>query len=207
MVMLSEGHQMPAHSQDCGWHALYTRHQHEKLVARVLMNRDFNVFLPLYSTVHQWKDRAKTVILPLFPCYLFVRGGLDRRLDILKTPGVHGFVGAAGQPAVIPKEEVEAVRRVVERSIRVEPHPFLRCGDGVRVTRGPLAGIEGILVRKKNLFRLVLSVELLGKSVAVEVDVSMVERMTGRSVAVSGLPHTPTVPTRSWEGVGYEWAC
>ncbi len=189
---------------DSCWYALYTRYQHERLVARVLSNKDINVFLPLYSTVHQWKDRAKTVILPLFPCYLFVCGGLDRRLDILNTPGVHGFVGAAGKPAVIPKEEVEAVRRVVERNIRVEPHPFLRCGDAVRVKWGPLAGIEGILVRKKNLFRLVLRVELLEKFVAVEVDVSMVERRTSPRVAVSGLSHTPSVPTRSWENVGYE---
>lgn len=158
------------------WYALHTRHQHEKNVARLLASREFNVFLPLYGTVHRWKDRNKQLSLPLFPCYVFIQGGMDHRRDIVTTPGVHGFVGCAGRPAPIPEEEIAAVRQVVEEELRVEPHPFLRCGDWVRVRTGPLSGVEGILIRKKNLFRLVLCVTLLERSVAVEVDVSMVER-------------------------------
>ena len=167
---------------DCSWHALYARHQHERVAADILSRKGFEVFLPMYSAVHRWKDRNKELSLPLFPCYFFVRGGLDRWLDVMRTPGVHHGVGWGGQVAVIPEEEIQAVRRMVESSLMVEPHPFLRCGDQVRVKSGPLEGIEGILLRKKNLFRLVLCVEMLQKAVAVEVDISMVERVARHDV-------------------------
>ena len=159
------------------WHALYTRHQHEKVVAQALSGKGFEVFLPQYRTVHRWKDRQKELLLPLFPNYVFVRGGLDRMLSLVTTPGIHSLVSWGGRPADIPSEEIEAVRRLVESSFQVEPHPFLKCGDRVRIKSGPLEGIEGILVRKTRGFRLVLSVEMLSKSAAVEVDVSMVERL------------------------------
>jgi transcription antitermination factor NusG len=181
-------------STGCGpqsaWHALYTCFQHEKVVARILSNKRFEVFLPLYSAAHQWKDRVKRLTLPLFPCYVFVRGGLARHLDIVSTPGVCDFVGISGKPSDIPESEIETVRRVIDKSLRVEPHPFLNRGDRVRVKSGPLEGIEGTLVRKKNSFRLVLSVELLQKSVAVELDVAVVERAPARnpSVALRGMP-------------------
>jgi transcription antitermination factor NusG len=159
------------------WHALYTRHQHEKVVARALSGKGFEVFLPQYRTVHRWKDRQRELLLPLFPNYVFIRGGLDRMLILVTTPGIHSLVSWGGRPADIPSEEIEAVRRLVESSLQVEPHPFLKCGDRVRIKSGPLEGIEGILVRKTRGFRLVLSVEMLSKSAAVEVDVSMVERL------------------------------
>src|SRR5712691_10527215 len=111
------------------WHALYTRHQHEKTVARILSNKGHEVFLPLYGVAHRWQDRTKQLWLPLFPCYVFLRGGLDRRLQILSTPGVYTIVGWTGRPAAIPEVEIEAVRQVIESSFRMEPHPFLRCGD------------------------------------------------------------------------------
>lgn len=165
-----------------GWYALHTRYQHEKVVAQILAHKQFDVFLPQYTAIHHWKDRDRRLSLPLFPCYLFIRGRLERRLDILTTPGVVGWVGVGG-PSVIPADEMEAVRRVVERIDKVEPHPYLACGDRVRVRTGPLAGMEGVLVRKKNLYRLVLSVEILQRSAAVEVDVSCVERVTGGTSA------------------------
>ncbi|MEJ2010023.1 MAG: hypothetical protein P8Z30_18020 [Acidobacteriota bacterium] len=102
---------------------------------------------------------------------------MERQLDVLTTAGIHGFVSFAGSPAPIPQSEIESIQRVVERSIKIEPHPFIKCGDRIRVKTGPLEGIEGILVRKKNFRRLVLTVELLGKSAAVEVDTSVVERI------------------------------
>jgi transcription antitermination factor NusG len=162
----------------------------------MLSSKGFEVYLPLYTVTRRWKDRAKVLSLPLFPCYLFLQGGVERRLEIMTTPGIHSVLGSAGQPAVIPEPEIEAVRQVVEHGMKVEPHPFLRCGDWVRVRWGPLEGIEGILVRKKNLYRLVLSVELLEKSAAVEVDVSMVERVASRNVRstaswLSTGAHTP----------------
>lgn len=160
------------------WHALHTRHQHEKVVAEILTREGFETFLPLYPAVHRWKDRTKRLSLPLFPCYVFLRGGLDRRLQIIQTPGVHAIVGTAGRPGVIPEPEITAIRRAVDNSLRIAPHPFLECGDWVRIKSGPLFGLEGILVRKQDQFRLVLSVEMLARSVAVEVDASIVERVS-----------------------------
>jgi transcription antitermination factor NusG len=159
------------------WHALYTRHQHENVVAQALTGKGFEVFLPQYRTVHRWKDRHKEMLLPLFPNYVFIRGGLDRMLSIVTTPGVHSLVSWGARPADIPTEEIETVRRLVESPLQVEPHPFLTCGDLVRIKSGPLEGIEGILIRKTRGFRLVLSVEMLSRSAAVEVDVNMVERV------------------------------
>jgi transcription antitermination factor NusG len=157
------------------WYALYTRHQHEKIVDQILTNKGFSTFLPLYATTHSWKDRTKSLQLPLFPCYVFLKGGIERRLQILTTPGLYGLVSSAGQPATIPDIEIEAIRRVVESGTRVEAHPYLRCGNWVRVKNGPLTGIEGILVRKKNISRLVLSVEILGTAAAIEVAAFQVE--------------------------------
>lgn len=172
------------------WYALYTRHQHEKTVASILSQKGFEILLPLYPVTRRWKDRTKQLSLPLFPCYVFVHGGLERRLNIVTTPGIHGFVETCGLPAVIPKAEIDAVRQALDRGFRVEPYPFLKCGDWVRVKYGPLEGIEGILVRKKNLSRLVLSVELLEKSVAVEVDAAMVERVN-RPIIRTSSPWLP----------------
>ncbi len=165
------------HLSDSSWYALYTRHQHEKMVDQVLTNKGFDTFLPLYATTHNWKDRTKSLTLPLFPCYVFLRGGIERRLQILTTPGIYGLVSSAGQPAVIPDIEIDAIRRVVESGARVEAHPYLKCGNWVRVKSGPLAGIEGILVRKKNISRLVLSVEILGTAAAIEVEAFQVEEV------------------------------
>ena len=159
-----------------GWFAIHTRHQHEGLAARSLASKGLEVFLPQYTSVRQWSDRTKEISLPLFPCYLFLREGLEQWPRARTTPGVLGLVGFAGVPAIIPDVEIEAVRRTVARCVEVEPHPFLKCGDWVRVKCGPLEGIEGILVRNKKQFRLVLSVELVQKSAAVEVDTWMVER-------------------------------
>jgi transcription antitermination factor NusG len=178
----------------CAWYVLYTRHQHEKTVAQILTSKGFEILLPLYSTARQWKDRTKLLSLPLFPCYVFLRGGLKRRLEIMTTPGIHALVSTAGQPAAIPPAEIEAIRRVVEGGVRVEPHPFLKCGDRIRVKCGLLKGIEGILVRKKNLCRLVLSVEMLGKAAAVEVDAFLVERLNAIPSGYDGCGHA-SAPT------------
>jgi transcription antitermination factor NusG len=159
------------------WHAIYTRHQHEKAIAQFLSAKGLQVFLPLYNATRRWKDRTMHLSLPLFPCYLFLRGLKERRLEVVTTPGIVSILSINGEPATIPESEIEAVRRAIEWGNRVEPHPFLRCGDRVRVISGPLQGLEGILVRKKNLYRLVLSVEILERSAAVEVDVSAVERV------------------------------
>jgi transcription antitermination factor NusG len=163
------------------WYAVHTRHQHEKAAARLLEYKELEVFLPLYKVRRRWQDRVKEISTPLFPGYLFVREGLGTWLQILTTAGVSSVVSCGGRPAAIPCSEIEGIRRIVESTLRVEPHPFLRSGDWVRVKFGPVAGVEGILLRKKNIARLVLSVEMLGKSAAVEVDASHVERIPARA--------------------------
>lgn len=173
MIPLNTGN--AAAKDQPAWWALYTRHQHEKAVAEMLVCKGLEVFLPLHDSMRRWKDRQKLLSLPLFPGYVFVRGDLSRRLQVVTTPGVHMILSRGDQIALVPEDEILAIRRAVEGSYRIEPHPFLKCGERVRVTRGSLEGVEGILVRKKNLYRLVLSVDMLARSVGVEVDASDVE--------------------------------
>lgn len=177
------------------WWALYTRHQHEKAVATMLSAKGFDVFLPLYESTRRWKDRSKMITLPLFPCYVFVRGGLNRRLQVVTTPGVHMILFSGERVAVIPEAEIQAIQKAVEGPFRVEPHPFLKCGERVRVIRGSLEGVEGILVRKKNLYRLVLSVDMMAQSVAMEIDATDVEPVIARDFA-------DVFPHRQPSGVG-----
>jgi transcription antitermination factor NusG len=157
------------------WYALHTRHQHEKMVQDVLTGKGFHVFLPLHSEVRAWKDRRKKISLPLFPCYVFIKGGLERRHQIITTPGIHGVVSYGGQPAAISPSEIEGIARMVASGVNLQPHPFLKSGDWVRIKTGTLEGIQGIFVRSKNVSRLVLTVEMLGKAVAMEVNASQVE--------------------------------
>lgn len=177
------------------WHALHIRHQHEKAVAQALSSKGFETFLPLYPAVHRWKDRTRQLSLPVFPCYLFLRGGLDRRLQILQTHGVQGVVGTAGRPGFIPEAEIAAIQRAVENRLTIGPHPFLQCGDWVRIKSGPLLGLEGILVRKQEQVRLVLSIEILGRSVAVEVEASLVERISKPKNGRIPVRDTPLSPS------------
>jgi transcription antitermination factor NusG len=172
------------------WYALYTKHQHEKVVARNLACKGFETFVPLYESARNWKDRVQVLEVPLFSCYVFFKGNLERRLDIVTTPGIYCLVSYGGEPAAIPAAEMEDIRHAIQSGARLEPHPFLKCGDWVRVKCGPLAGIQGILVRKKNVCRLVLSVEILGKSAAVEIDGFLVERLAKNDDSLASLAGT-----------------
>lgn len=207
-----EGAEMPVSQADLemnadgsSWWAIYTRHQHEKSVADTLLAKGLEVFLPVYDSARRWKDRRKVLSLPLFPCYVFVRGGLRQRLQIVTTPGVHMILRSGEGFAAIPETEITAIRRTVEGHLRVEPHPFLRCGDRVRVTRGALQGVEGILARKKNIFRLVLSVAMLAQSVGVEVDAADVELVRSSSEILpvpAGLRPTASIGADSGLAIG-----
>jgi len=159
------------------WYALFTRYQHEKLVATALSNKCYDVYLPVYRAVHRWQDRDKQLSLPLFPCYVFLRGGLDRQLQILTTPGLLHIVSWGGRPAVIPPAQIEAVKQILGSGLPVQSHPYMRCGDRVRVRSGPLMGLEGILERTKGQARLVLSMEMLGRAAAVEIEAWNLERV------------------------------
>lgn len=152
------------------WYALYTSPRHEKVVARQLNDRCVQNFLPLYRTWHRWKDRRKQVELALFPGYVFVRIEEQNKLHVLKTPGAVNLVSFNGKPAALPESEIEALRSALDHEVCAEPCPYLRVGRKVRVVRGPMAGAEGILTRKRDKYRVVISVEVLMRSVALEID-------------------------------------
>lgn len=152
------------------WYAAYTCAQHEKRVAAELRARELEHFLPLYSSMRRWKDRRVTLDMPLFPGYVFVRLALRDRLRVVQIPSVVRLVGFNGSPAALPDEEMEILREGLCQSLHVEPHPFLTVGRRVRITGGPFAGLEGVLRRKKNSLRVVVSLELIQRSVVVDVD-------------------------------------
>jgi transcription antitermination factor NusG len=152
------------------WYAVYTSANHEKKVAAELGRRGVEGFLPLYSSVRRWKDRRVQLELPLFPGYVFVHVALQNRLRVVQVPGVAKIVGFGGLPAALPGEEIEALRAGLNGKLRAEPHPFLTAGRRVRVRSGPLAGMQGILLRRGGKARFVVSVELIMRSMSVEMD-------------------------------------
>lgn len=192
---------LPTHAPpDGAWCAVYTRHQHEKVVANLLTAKGLEVFLPLYESRRRWKDRQQVLEMPLFPCYVFIRAGHDRRLQIVTTPGVHLIVRHGEQVAVVRDEEIAALRRTTGCALPLVPHPYLRRGERVRVRRGTLEGVEGILVRRKNQCRLVLSVDILAQSVAVEVGAADVEPVAAQreSSPPGFLPSVATPGAKPW---------
>lgn len=169
------------------WFALQTRCRYENLVANHLGGSGYELFLPVYKCRRQWSDRIKEFDLPLFPGYLFCRFNPLGRLPILVTPGVVRVVGIGKKPVPVDDAEITAIRTLVQSGLSGRPCPFLQVGQRVQVERGPLSGIEGILIGSKGRHRLVLSVTLLQRSVAVEVDGTWV------SATRPGLP--TTLPT------------
>ncbi len=157
------------------WYAVHTRSRHEKRVAEQLGNRHVEFFLPLYQASHRWKDRVAHLELPLFPGYLFVRTPLEQRRKVLEIPGVVRLVGSQGTPTPLPGTEIESLRSGLAAQLKAVPLPYLKVGRRVRVKNGPLTGIEGILLRKKDQFRIVVSIDLIMRSVAVEIDAADVE--------------------------------
>ena len=157
------------------WYALYTCPRHEKCVAQQIEQRNISCFLPLYRSVRRWKDRRKELELALFPGYVFVRLALQDRFRVLQLPSAVRLVSFSGQPAILPEAEIEGLRERLSRGGSVEPHPYLRVGRRVRVCGGPMQGLEGIIVRRKDRCRVVFSLDLIMRSMAVEVDESDVE--------------------------------
>jgi transcription termination/antitermination protein NusG len=166
-----DGNQM----SEARWVAVYTVVRHEKVVSRQFEERNIETFLPLYRSVRRWKDRKKEVELALFPGYVFVRILANRRLQVLQVPGVVSIVSFNGELAALPEQEINALRNGLENQLYAEPCPYLKVGKRVRVIRGPMAGAEGILSRKKDRYRVVISVDVLMRAVAVEVDATDLE--------------------------------
>jgi len=152
------------------WYAAYTSANHEKKVAAELERRSVESFLPLYNSVRRWKDRRVQLQLPLFPGYVFVHLAVQNRLRVLQVPGVAKLVGFGGLPVALPDEQLERLRAGLNGQLCAEPHPFLTAGRRVRVRSGPLAGMQGILLRRGGKALFVVSVELIMRAVAVEMD-------------------------------------
>lgn len=163
------------------WFAVYTTCRHERRVARHLEQREIEHFLPVYRAQRKWKDGSRPLLdLPLFPGYVFVRINSGERVSVLEVPGVVSIIGTASHPVPLPDFEVEALRTGLD-PMRVEPHPLLTVGQRVRIKCGALAGIEGIVVRRKGSLRVVLTLDLLMQSIAIEVDGDDVEALDASS--------------------------
>ena len=159
------------------WYAAYTCANHEKRVRDQLILRSVESFLPLYETVRRWKDRRMQLQLPLFPGYVLVRIVPGDRLRVLQVPSVVRLLGFNGHLSALPNEEIEAIKKSVAGGVCVKPHPFLPVGRRVVIKSGPLEGRQGILLRRKGRFRVVLSVELIKRSIAVDVDEADLEAL------------------------------
>jgi len=157
------------------WFAVRTKARHEMVAARFVEAQGIEQFVPVYTSRRQWSDRVKAVQLPLFDGYFFVRMNSNRFVPVLSAPGVVNVVGFGGTPSPIPHGEIEAVRRLVNSGLPACPHPYLKAGDRVRIKSGPLQELEGTLLRVRNQWRFVLTVEMLQRAVSVEVDSELVE--------------------------------
>ena len=152
------------------WFALRVKSNSEKVVATIARNKGFEEFLPLYQSRHKWSDRYKSVELPLFPGYVFCRINPNVRLPLLTIPGALHFIGIGKAPLPIDDWEIAAIQRAVGSGLRLEPWAYLEVGQLVRLDLGPLAGLEGILIETRKQYRVVVSVSLLQRSVAVEIE-------------------------------------
>ena len=159
------------------WYAFYTKSRHEKRVHRALLAEGRESFLPLRRVMRKWADRRREVELPLFPGYIFVScSDVDEMWQIVRNEGVVRVLGAAPtRPTHVPLEEIEGIRRAQEHGFVLEPHAYVRKGKKVRVTRGPLAGIEGVIMEDPRSTKLVLSVHAIGRSAVLEIDSTCVE--------------------------------
>lgn len=170
--MRDDQHAEVSDKKEPGWWAVYTKHQHEKRVAECVAAKGAEVFLPLYDADRRRWDRTVKLSLPLFPSYVFVREQSDMRIPILSTPGVHMIVTYGTAYGIVSESEIRNLRLALQADRSVEPHSFLPIGQRVRIVRGPLKGLEGFLVRQKSACRVVISVQLLAQSAAIEVDQS-----------------------------------
>ncbi|MGO4883533.1 MAG: transcription termination/antitermination protein NusG [Bryobacteraceae bacterium] len=161
------------------WFALTAKPRHEKVVAENLRGKGLESFVPLYRARRQWTDRVQSVELPLFPGYVFCRFAYSSRMPVLNTPGVTSVVSFSDGPAPVADEEILRIRAILASGLRSQPWPYLRVGQRARIERGSLAGLEGVLIREKDSLRVVVSVELLQRAVAVEIDREMICAVKG----------------------------
>jgi len=167
--------QISAHEQTQPWFAAYTTPRHEKAVTRQLAVRHIESFLPLYTSVKRWSNGCRVAVeRPLFPGYVFVNVPRRNWVKVLQIPGVVSIVSSGREPSPLPAREIESLRAAIPR-LRCEPHPYLAIGEHVRIISGALEGMVGVLVRRKNNFRVVLTLDLIRQSVAVEIGMEEIE--------------------------------
>jgi len=160
----------PATNEEVRWYALWTRSRHEQVVREQLEQKHVETFLPTVTKWSRWKDRKKKIDWPLFPGYCFARFNARERLPILKCTGVVSIISFEGEPGPIPEHEIDGIRTLIDSELAYDPCPMIREGMMVEVVHGPLKGVIGRLLRKGAHARLVLSVDLIGQAVSVEVD-------------------------------------
>jgi transcription antitermination factor NusG len=164
----------PTKSDKLPWFVIGVKPRHEKSVSSILQYKGYETFLPLYKKQHRYLKRERAFSVPLFPGYVFCRLDLHSRyLSMLMTPGVIQILGFGRTPAPVLEGEITSLQVALNNELRIEPHPFVEAGEKVRVTQGPLMGMEGIVIRARNPLRIVISVSLLMRSVQVEVNSSM----------------------------------
>ena len=156
-------------SDEARWYAIYVRSRHEKQVHSAFLQRGVDSYLPLVDTIQQWADRKKKVYLPLFNGYVFVRIDLRESLKVLTVDGVVRIVGFGSKPIPIPNEQIRSIRLILNEDYKTEDIPFLKEGESVEIIAGPLRGLRGILLRSSSSHRFVVSIEMIGRSVAVEI--------------------------------------
>jgi transcription antitermination factor NusG len=166
------------------WYALAVKHQHENAVVSGLRDTGFEALLPLYKSLRKWSDRTKHIDAPVFPGYLFAHFPYDDRVRVLGIPAVRSIVSFNGKPAALTPAELAGIRAAVESKLPLRPWPFLKPGDLVRIDRGPLKGLDGTLVQEKDCLRFVIRVEILQRSVAVEVSPEMIVPLRTRAALV-----------------------
>ncbi len=164
------------------WFALYTRANHEARVAENLGFRSVEYFLPLFQSVRLWKDRRVKLQLPLFPGYVFVRIAVRDRLRVLQAPGAVRLVSFDGLPAVLPDEQIDALKRASAGGLTARPHPYVTVGRHVRIRGGPLQGQEGILVRRKGAMRVVVSLAQISCSMIADVEAADIEPLHSKEL-------------------------
>jgi len=170
------------------WFAVRVRSNHERITLAHISHRGYQHFAPSFKSQRRWSDRKKEIDQYLFPGYVFCRVDPSDRLALLTAPGVVELVGFGKTPEPIPDEEIERVRRMVDSGLLVSPFPFIEVGQTVLIERGPLSGLEGILVEAKGRYRLVVSINLLHRSVSAEVDRDAVRPVRSRPRSGSGAP-------------------
>jgi transcription antitermination factor NusG len=176
---------LPEIAREYPWFALTVRPRHEKTVAKSLRHRGLEDFLPLYNARRRWSDRIKAVEFPLFPGYVFCRFDYECRFPVLSIPGVTSIVGFPNLPTPVSEDEIAAVRTILASGLPAQPCSVVRVGQPVRIKSGSLAGLQGILIREKDSLRVVVSLELLQRAVAVEIDRDII-------CATRGVSHAQT---------------